>query len=414
MPEVVVIGGGLSGLVCGLRLQESGIDVEVLEASDAVGGRVRTDRVDGFQLDRGFQVLLDSYPQAKHWLDFEALGLRRFLPGCLIFREGRFFRLEDPFRNLSRVGASLMSPVGSLGDKLRVARLRARVTWSSLDSVLARPEMTTRESLEGEGFTKSMIESFFGPFLRGIFLDPDLLTSSRIFHWVFRLFSTGQASLPVGGMQAIPEQLAAKIHPDKLRLKTRVIGIEKGLVRLEGGKHIQARFIVVATDPSTAARLLGQPDLTIYNSVTTFYYSVEGRPVREPVLVLNGEGKGMINHLCAPTEVAAEYGPTGRSLLCLNSLGVDDRSDRRLDEAVREQMVGWFGMAVADWKLLRIDRIPCALPSQRPPALSGARKPLRVADGLYQCGDHTRFASIDGAMESGSRVAEEIFAAIHA
>ena len=191
MPEVVVIGGGLSGLVCGLRLQESGIDVEVLEASEAVGGRVRTDRVDGFQLDRGFQVLLDSYPQAKHWLDFDALGLRQFLPGCLVFREGRFVRLEDPFRNLSRAGPSLLSPIGSLADKLRVARLRARVTWPSLESVLARPEMTTRESLEDEGFSKPMIEGFLEPFLRGIFLDPDLRTSSRIFHWVFRMFSTG-------------------------------------------------------------------------------------------------------------------------------------------------------------------------------------------------------------------------------
>ena len=161
MPEVVVIGGGLSGLVCGLRLQESGIDVEVLEASDAVGGRVRTDRVDGFLLDRGFQVLLDSYPEARHWLDTQALGLRPFHPGCLIHRDGRFIRLEDPFRNPSRAFPSIVSPVGSFADKLRVARLRARVTWPSLEKVLARPEMTTREALIADGFSESMIEGFF-------------------------------------------------------------------------------------------------------------------------------------------------------------------------------------------------------------------------------------------------------------
>ena len=140
----------------------------------------------------------------------------------------------------------------------------------------------------------------------------------------------------------------------------------------------------MATDPSSAAGLLGQPDLTIFNGVTTVYYSVEGRPLTEPILVLNGEDDGPINHLCSPTEAAREYGPRGRSLLSLNAVSQSEQPDDALDEAIREQMVPWFGMAVTDWKLLRIDRIPHAIPAQRPPALSGARKPLRVADGLFQ------------------------------
>lgn len=410
MPEVVVIGGGLSGLVCALRLLEDGVDVRIVEAADAVGGRIRTDRLKGFSLDRGFQVLLDSYPEAHRWLNFDDLDLRPFEPGCRIFRGGQFFQLEDPFRRPSRIGQSLFSPVGRFTDKLRIARLRARVTWPGLESVLARPEMTIRESLEKEGFSDEIIVSFFEPFLRGIFLDADLQTSNRIFHWVFRLFSKGLAALPAAGMQAIPEQLARKVGPEKIQLNTRVTGIESGRVHLEGEDSLEAGVVVVATDPTAAARLLKQPDLTVYNGVTTLYYSVDGRPVTEPTLVLNGEGKGLINHLCSPTEVASEYGPRGRSLLSLSSVGVDELSDRRLDEVVREQMVDWFGMAVTDWELLRIDRIPCALPSQRPPAVSGARKPLKVADHLFQCGDHTRFASINGAMESGRVVAEKILA----
>jgi len=410
MPEVVVIGGGLAGLVCALRLQEDGVDVRVLEAADAVGGRIRTDIVDGFHLDRGFQVLLDSYPEARRWLDFDDLELRPFDPGCLVFREGRFVRLDDPFRHPSRLGQSLFTTLGRFTDKLRIGRLRARVTWPSLDSVLSRPEMTIRESLENEGFSEEIIVGFFEPFLRGIFLDPDLQTSSRIFHWVFRMFSKGLASLPAAGMQAIPEQLARKLGSDLIRLNTRVVGIEPGRISLEGDESIEAPIVVVATDPTSAARLLKQPDLTVFNGVTTLYYSVKGRPIHEPKLVLNGCGRGLINHLCAPTEVAPEYGPSGRSLLSLTSIGVDDQSDRRLDEAVREQMVDWFGMAVTDWELLSIDRIPCALPAQRPPALSGARKPLKVAENLFQCGDHTRFASINGAMESGRVVAEKILA----
>ncbi|RKX35288.1 MAG: amine oxidase [Verrucomicrobia bacterium] len=410
MPEVVVVGAGLSGLVCALRLQESGVDVQVLESSDAVGGRIRTDSVGSFHLDRGFQVLLDNYPEAKHWLDFDRLELRPFVPGCLVYKRGRFYRLDDPFRSPTRIGPSLVSPLGSFLDKLRIARLRYKVTWPSLESVLSRPEMTTREALENDGFSDEIIKAFFEPFLSGIFLDPDLQTSSRIFHWLFRLFSTGLASLPARGMQAIPDQLAEKIEKGRIRLKTRVVSAEPGQVRLDDGSTIKCRTTVIATDPSSAAGLLRQPDLTVFNGVTTLYYAVDGRPLTEPILVLNGEDDGPVNHLCSPTEVAREYGPRGSSLLSLSALGGQEQSDDALDEAVREQMVPWFGMAVTDWKLLRIDRIPHAIPSQRPPALSGARKPLRVADGLFNCGDHTNFASINGAMESGRLVAEEILA----
>lgn len=410
MPEVVVVGAGLSGLVCALRLQDSGVDVQVLESSDSVGGRVRTDTVESFRLDRGFQVLLDNYPEAKHWLEFDKLELRPFRPGCLVYKEGRFYRLDDPFRSPARIGSSLVSPLGSFLDKLRIARLRYKVTWPTLEYVLSRPEMTTREALEHDGFSDEIIKSFFEPFLRGIFLDPNLRTSSRIFHWLFRLFSTGLATLPASGMQAIPDQLAGKLEPDRIRLKTRVVSVEPGRVRLDDGSSVESQTSVIATDPSSAASLLGKPDLTVFNGVTTLYYAVQGRPLIEPILVLNGEDNGPINHLCSPTEVAREYGPRGRSLLSLSAVSQFDQPDDVLDEEVREQMVSWFGMAVTDWKLLRIDRIPNAIPAQRPPAVGGARKPLRVADGLFQCGDHTNFASINGAMESGRLVAEEILA----
>jgi len=410
MPEVVVVGAGLSGLVCALRLQDSGVEVQVLESSDSVGGRVRTDTVESFRLDRGFQVLLDNYPEANHWLDFDKLELRPFKPGCLVYKEGRFYRLDDPFRSPARIGSSLVSPLGSFLDKLRIARLRYKVTWPSLEYVLSRPEMTTREALENDGFSDEIIKSFLEPFLRGIFLDPNLQTSSRIFHWLFRLFSTGFAALPASGMQAIPDQLAGKLEPDRIRLNTRVVAAEPGRVRLDDGSSIECQTTVIATDPSSAASLLGQPDLTVFNGVTTLYYAVQGRPLNDAILVLNVEDDGPINHLCSPTEAAREYGPRGRSLLSLNAVRQFDQPDDALDEAVREQMVPWFGMAVTDWKLLRIDRIPHAIPAQRPPAVGGARKPLRVRDGLFHCGDHTNFASINGAMESGRLVAEEILA----
>lgn len=63
--EVIVVGAGLSGLAAARKLGDAGVPVRILEASDGVGGRVRSDVLDGFILDRGFQVFIEGYPEQK-------------------------------------------------------------------------------------------------------------------------------------------------------------------------------------------------------------------------------------------------------------------------------------------------------------------------------------------------------------
>jgi phytoene dehydrogenase-like protein len=184
--------------------------------------------------------------------------------------------------------------------------------------------MTIKEALESDGFSEDILKGFFEPFIRGVFLDPDLQTSSRIFNWIFRLFSTGLASLPASGMQAISDQLARKIETGRIRLNTRVVSLEPGRVRLDDGSSVECKMTVVATDPTVAADFSGQPDLTQFNSGTTLYYALKGRPLTEPILVLNGENDGPIKHLCSLTEVAQEYGPRGWSLFSLSTVGEPD------------------------------------------------------------------------------------------
>ncbi len=332
MPDVIVVGAGLAGLCCARELHAAGLEVLVLERGDAPGGRVRTDEVDGFLLDRGFQVLLTAYPEARRALDYERLGLRPFENGALIRRDGGFARIADPFRHPLQALRGLRDAPGSLPDKLRVARLRRRLSRFSLNELLTAPQVTTAEALRREGFSSDLVDAFFRPFLGGVFLDPSLETSSRLFAFVFKLFSEGEAALPAAGMQAIPRQLAEGLPAGDLRFGATVESAAPGEVVLAGGERLTAPAVVVAADGPEAARLTGAVEAPAARAVTTLHYAAERSPVGEPVLVLNGEGRGPVNDLCVPSDVAPSYAPPGAALVSATVLGLPPLDDDALDD----------------------------------------------------------------------------------
>ncbi len=313
--EVLIVGAGLAGLCCALRLQQSNVRFRILEAADGVGGRVRTDRVDGFQLDRGFQVFLIAYPEAKKLLNYEALDLRRFEPGALVRHGGAFHRLTDPWRRPVQGLRSVCSPVGTFMDKMRVGLLRSRVLRGTLEDRFRGPETTTLQALQSSGFSSAMIDRFFRPFLGGIFLDAELQTSSRMFEFVFRMFSTGDATLPGLGMGAIPRQLASGLPTDSVQLNTKVVSVDKRSVQLSSGEILRRRAIVIATEGAAATRLLGETIPNAGQGVTCLYFAADRSPVDEPLLVLNGEGRGPVNNLCVPSIAAPHYAPEKQHLV---------------------------------------------------------------------------------------------------
>jgi phytoene dehydrogenase-like protein len=423
--DVLIVGGGLAGLCCAIRLQRAGVPFQLFEASDAVGGRVRTDLVDGFRLDRGFQVFLDSYPEARELLDYSALKLRPFLPGALVRFNGRFHTLADPWRRPGKAVRSVFSPIGTLSDKLRIASFRSSTLRGSLDDLFATPETTSLEALQRHGFSTSIIERFFRPFLGGIFLDPELLTSSRMLRFVFRMFSLGSATLPSDGMEAIPRQLAAKLPAENIHLKSRVARVEARAVTLESGERIDGRQVVLAVEGNMVRELLGGTTATTTGiathaemasiseagqAVTCLYFAAPSAPVTEPVLILNGDGEGPVNNVCFPTVVAPSYGPPGKTLVSVTVLGMASDPHRLLSD-VRRQLEQWFGSDASAWSVLRVYTIPFALPRQFPPSLATPRRDVRLASGLLVCGDHRDNASINGAMVSGRRAAEAILEA---
>lgn len=407
--SVIIVGAGLAGLCCARELHQQGIPFLLLEASDGVGGRVRTDVVEGFRLDRGFQVLLTSYPEARRVLDYDALQLCPFEPGALVRYAGEFHQVTDPWRRPTTALASVLSPIGSLMDKLRVGQLRARTLQGSIADQFSGPDLTTMQDLQEAGFSASMIERFFRPFLGGIFLESQLATSRNFFHFIFRMFSTGSACLPAQGMEAIPRQLAASLPPESIRLNARVVSVKADGVVLDNGEKLDAAAVVVAVEGPTAAALLGGEIATAGKGVTNLYFAAPTAPIAMPLLVLNGDGEdgGPINNLCVPTVVAPAYGPRDQSLVSVTVLGVN-HDPAQIETAVRQQLTTWFGTSVAAWRHLRTYDIPYALPRQEPPALAKPERPVRWQTGIYLCGDHRDTGSIQGAMVSGRRAAEAL------
>lgn len=411
--DVLIVGGGLAGLACATRLCQQGMKVRLLEASDRVGGRVRSDRVDGFLLDHGFQVLLTAYPACRQLLDYEALELQAFDPGALIRLDGRFGLLSDPWRRPGKVLQTACSPVGSLADKWRIAKLRNAVTRGSLEDLLARPQQPTDRYLRAFGFSEPMIDRFFRPFLGGIFLERELQTSSRMFEFVFRMFALGSAAVPAEGMAAIPEQLARRLPAGTIELESTVESIDKTSAKTTDGRTHEAHHLVIATEASAAARLLGASELDCpWQATHCFYFAADSPPVDDPTLLLDGTGKGPVNHLAVLSNVAPQYAPPGKALISANVLG-DIEDPQALTDGIKGQLGEWFGGAVDSWRLLRIYSIPFALPRQTTDRFDPVEKPVQWTGGdgrVLLCGDHRETSSIQGALHSGLRAAEQILA----
>jgi phytoene dehydrogenase-like protein len=410
--DVLIVGGGLAGLCCALKLHQGGIPFLLLEASDEVGGRVRTDRVEGFLLDRGFQVLLTAYPEAQQVLDYQRLDLRYFYPGALVRFGGRFHKTADPWRHPLDAMGGLFSPVGKITDKMKVGRLRRKTMEGSVEDLFRRPETTTLESLQEIGFSEKMIDRFFRPFLGGVFFDRELGISSRMFEFGFRMFSSGETALPGGGMGAIPNQIASRLPAESLRLNSRVESIQDRSVILSSGEKVTANALVLATEGPEAARLLGEEKRPGSRSTTCLYFAAEEPPLPEPMLILNGEGQGPVNSLAIPSLVTPAYAPEGQALIAVTIIGLPPLRDDQLTEAVRSQIAGWFGPKVSAWRHLRTYWIRHALPLQVPPLPDPTAPVHPVRPGLYVCGEYGNPASLQWAMASGRKAAEAVITAL--
>ena len=403
--DVIIVGAGLAGLTCADHLSTHGLRCRLFEASDRVGGRIATDVRSGFRLDRGFQVFLTAYPEARREFDYRNLELKRFDPGALIRYGGSFHRFSDPWRRPQHALATAFSPVATLADKLRLAKFRRDAVRFSMEQIYHRPETTTIEMLRRRGFSDTIIQRFFRPFFGGVFLENHLNTSSRMCEFVFRMFSPGDAALPAKGMEQLPLQLASRLEKSVINLNCPIQSASQTGVVTSAGEHYQSRAIVIATEGPTASQLLGTTPLAPARSVRCIYFATEKAPIREPILVLNGDDSGPINNLCVPSVVSKDYAPAGKSLVSVTVTQETDEAAETLLTRVRSQLNDWFGPSASEWEHLHTYHIKYALPSQKPPALEPVEKPTKIRQGIFVCGDHCDTASINGAIAAGRRAA---------
>jgi phytoene dehydrogenase-like protein len=406
-PDVLIIGAGLAGLSCARHLADAGISSEIIEASDGIGGRVRTDEHQGFLLDRGFQVLLTAYPEAQRTLDYPALQLRKFSSGTFSWFAGRFNKLADPWHAPGSM--ALRSDFCSFWDKLRVLRLRSRLRRSSVAEIFARPEASTREALKSNGFSDQFVHRFFRPLFGGLLLDSELRSSSRMFEFVCKMLSEGDTAVPARGMGAIPAQIASHLPENSIRLNCYAESLHENEITLADGETLSARAIVVAADGPSAAHLVAEAE-PASRSVTCFYYAADEAPLPDPVILLNGDGAGPVNNFSVISQIAPTYAPPGKSLISVTVLGTHQLTEQQLGGFIIAQMKNWFGPVARSWRYLKSYRILHAQPQQFPGALEPAERPVRIRPGVYLCGDHRDNASIHGAMVSGRRAADAVLA----
>jgi phytoene dehydrogenase-like protein len=404
-PDVIIIGAGISGLTAAIYLHRQGKKVQLLEATDRAGGRIKTDHHNGFLLDRGFQVLLTAYPECKELLDYNKLNLKRFLPGATVLYDGGQFEIADPLRRPSATFATAFAPVGTIKDKINTLFLKTRLLKSSIPDIFKQKEQTTLQQLSDYGFSPKMIARFYAPFFSGIFLENDLSTSSRMFNFVMKMFSEGDAAVPALGMEEIPKQLVTQLPENTIRYNTKVTAIKGNTITTNNG-IFTAPTIIIATEATGFASGYIPPQNTRSHQVTNVYFEANEAPTHKAVVILNASGnKKWANNLTVMTAVSPHYAPKGKVLLSVSYNGIPDIDDETLAENMKQESKQWYGKQTDSWKMLKAYRIAYALPDLPTVTNEASDNEMQLAENLFICGDHLLNGSINAAMKSGRLVA---------
>ena len=410
---VIIVGAGLAGLACAIRLQEAGVEWLLLESDDHPGGRVATEITpEGYRLDRGFQVLLDSYPTASSLLNLKALQPRYFQSGALMVGEEGWERILNPLHHPDWLLSAPLIRSFSLREKISLGLLASLQCLRSDDSLLGQESgISALQEISRFGLEGDVLEKFLRPFFAGVFLDNDLGTDASILRYDLKKFALGRALLPANGMGEIPRQLASRLASSRQRYGARVQALLRKDragdcvfgVELASGEKIEGDCVILATDESTSCLLLGLKEQRAWSQISTFYFTGND-PLYEGGLLVLPEGKNaLVRHFTDLTNTAPEYAPKGKRLLSATVLNppVGDLSGLVQAEITR------YLPDFRGWKFLQEIRIARALPSQIP-GFHRFQPERRPTPNLWLAGDQVAHASIDSALASGLRTADEV------
>lgn len=407
--KIAIIGAGVSGLIAARVLESQGYEPTVYEASDSVGGRVKTDVVNGYQLDHGFQVLLDAYPLAAKYLDYATLELGKFLPGATLFKNGKQVTLGDPLRNLSLLIPTLSSGIGTFSDKWKIFKLNKELKQKSVDAIFGEPETTTLDYLKSKGFSNEIIADFFRPFFSGIFLEPDLSTSSRMFQFVYKMFGTGNAVLPKSGIAAITKQLAAGLTKTKFVFHSPVASVTDGTVVFSDGKEETVEYTIIATEASQLVPNLRNQE-TSWKTCDTLYFTTKEKTIDKPLIGLVTDAEALVNnifyHSCLPMEH-----PGAENLLSVTIVKKHGLSESELVQRVQSELNSIC--AISGTTFLKRYHIKKALPDLTNIQYAMDPTETRLTAKTFLAGDQLLNGSLNAAMLSGELAANAVLQTIN-
>ena len=395
--QVYVVGAGISGLIAALELEQAGFEPIILEKSDGVGGRVRTVEIEGYRLDIGFQVLLSAYPLVNKYLDMNALGLQKLASGAQILVNGNRYRIGDPTRDLGALLPTVFANIGSVADKFRILLLNQRLKRKTIEEIFDSTEFTTLEYLEGLGFSKKIIDRFFRPFFAGIFLEPSLRTSSRMFEFVYKMFGEGYATIPANGIGALSEQLKSKLTRTEIRLQTPVNRVTNEDIYLDSGEVLPHTGVIITGDASALVQNMNDQQVR-WKSCLNLYFEVDKTSIPAHTIALIADAGKRANNLYAFTDAK------GREIVSVTCLEYDGLPSDQIQKEVEEELRQYCG--VSQLKHITTFDIPQALPDLQNLKTTSSPSESQLTDQIFLAGDVLFNGSLNAAMESGRLAAE--------
>jgi protoporphyrinogen oxidase len=408
--KIVIAGTGLSGLSAGVYLKRQGYNnITFVESTDKIGGRMKTDIIDGYTLDKGFHVFFTAYPYAKEVLNYEALNLKYFDSGALIMKEGRLIKMIDPFHHPLALLKAVFSKVGTFADKVKLVKRRIELGKLTENQIFEKFEVKTSSILKKKKFSNRIIKNFFQPLFSGIFMENELRTSRRIFDYYLKMMTEGKVSIPAEGIQAIPNQLAQNFEKDNFIFNKSAVDYKDKKVMLNTGETIDADIFVIATERNSLFLSMKKEEpQNDHTSTTCLYFSASKKPFAEPMVCLNANNPKLISNIVVLTNISKAFAPHGHELISVSINGYAKAENAILESEVKDELKRAFGKEVYNWQLLKVYRIEYALPNQDYVLGKRQMNELKLGENIYACGDHLLYGSINAAIKSGKMVSEII------
>ena len=392
--EIYIVGAGVSGLIAAFELEQAGYHPIVIERTDEVGGRVKTLHEKGYALDLGFQVLLSAYPLAKKYLDMDKLGLVKLESGALIYANNKSYRIGDPLRNLNVLIPTLLADIGSVGDKLKILKLNLKLKQKSLEEIFESPETTTQDYLIEFGFSSKIIECFFRPFFAGIFLEPNLRTSSRMFEFVYKMFGEGYATIPQAGIGEISRHLKNKLKHTQFIFNTEVEEVTKDHIALRSSESKTHGGVIIAGNASAILPDRAENKDVEWKSCMCLYFEVDQTNIPNKTIALISEAGNLSNNLYAFQEPN-----TNKNLLSVTTLQHEGKSDKEVIDTVTSEIKKYTGASQVTY--IQHYRISEALPDIQDLSMTARAGENRPFENVFLAGDYLFNGSLNAAMESG-------------